>query len=69
MDPKKELSVILGTSTQSFIDKIVRDASAQPFDSSVRVPSHTTAYKGYVKAQRRQQKKPQKKTPHVIIEK
>jgi len=72
LDSKQELSVIFGTSQQSVVDKILQDASTTPFDANVRVPSRTTAYKGYVqmtKCQRKRQKKPQKKTPHVIIEK
>lgn len=72
MDPNQELSVIFGTSTQSFIDQIVRDASTPASKLNGQVPCHTIAHKGYsqkMKKQRGCQKKPQKRTPHVIIEK
>lgn len=69
MDPKQELSVIFGTSQQSVVDKILRDSSTTPFDASVRVPSRTTAYKGYVKSLKKRQKKPSKRTPPSILKK
>lgn len=69
MDPKQELSVIFGTSQQAIVDKILLDLSTTPFDASVRVLSRTTAYKGYVKSQKKMQKKPSKRTPPSSLEK
>ena len=68
MDPKQELSVIFGTSQQAIVDKILLDLSTTPFDASVRVLSRT-AYKGYVKSQKKMQKKPSKRTPPSSLEK
>lgn len=69
MDFRQELSVILGTSTQSVIDQIKRDAATPVVYPSERIPSRTTAYKGYVQMVRKQhqrQKKPFKRTPCFI---
>lgn len=71
MDSNQELSVIFGTSTQSFIDQIVRDASTPAPVLNGRIPCRTIAYKGYgrmVRNQRKQQKKPVKKVPHSTPE-
>lgn len=60
------------TSTQAIIKQIARDASTPASELNGRVPCRTTAYKGCsqkIKKQRGGQKKPQKKAPHVIIEK
>ena len=69
LDSKQELSVILGTSQQSVVDKILQDASTTPFDASVRVSSRTTACQEYVKAQHKLQKKPFSKIPRNLLEK
>ena len=68
MDPKQELSVLFGTSQQSIVDQILRDSTTTPFDSSVRIPCRTKAYKGYVKMQRKQQKKPFDRIPRALLE-
>lgn len=60
------------TGTQEILSQIARDASTPASGLSEQVPCRTVAYKGYsqnAKRQRGCQKKPQKKTPHVIIEK
>lgn len=71
MDPTRELSVIFGMSTQSVVDQIKRDAAAPAFEPMGRIPSRTTACKGYVQMVRKQQqhqrqKKPFKRIPRFI---
>jgi len=72
MDPKKNSVAIFGKSMQSITDQTARDTSTPAFTPSVRIPSHTTAYKGYTKtakAQWTRQKKPSKKIPRSLFEK
>ena len=60
------------TGMQAIVAKIAQDASTPVSELSGRVPCRTVAYKGCsqnAKRQRGCQKKPQKRTPHVIIEK
>lgn len=69
MDPMRELSVLFGTTTQSVIDQIVREASEPAFEPIGRTPSRTTACKGYIQMVRKQyqrQKKPFKRIPRFI---
>lgn len=69
MDPKRELAVLFGTTTQSVVDQIVREASTPAFEPMGRTPCRTVVCKGYVQMVRKQyqrQKKPFKRIPRFI---